>query len=45
MNTTVNHLLDQLALAQLALIEGRISDAAYNVEIIRILNAIERARA
>jgi len=45
MNATVNHLLDQLALAQLALIEGHISDAAYDIEVIRILNAIERARA
>jgi len=45
MNATVNLLLDQLALAQLALIYERITAKAYDAEVVRILNAIEAARA
>jgi hypothetical protein len=44
MNATINTLLDQLAVVQLALIESRITTATYDAEVVRILNAIEAAR-
>jgi hypothetical protein len=44
MNDTVNRLLDELAIVLLALIEGRITEAAYEAEVVRLLDAIEAAR-